>query len=224
MDVNDMFLRLENVKNLTKQDIKYDYVIVKPNGAKHLKICLETIKWRGIDILGIYAIKDFEKVNMELHSLESEREKVIPITKMFLDYFGNYAVLIVIGKDNIMYDKFAEMVNGLKWFIRGMTATPYVTCIFNQSALLDKEPNQEIFIIDSENKKVQMYEMNNKGKFIVTMPNSIHTPDASVESIVHELKILKNLNIFDSSNHVSEQFLQMIYKYETMNVLKDMFY
>ena len=223
MDVNDIFFRLECSKKLTEMETKYDYIIVKPNGAKYLKICLDILRWRGFKIIGIYGIKDFEKVNMKLHPLESEQEKIIPITKMFLDYFGNYGVVIIIGKKNITYEKFAEMVNNFKWFIRGMTATPYVTCILDQSVILNKEPNQEISIVDSEGEKISMYEMNNKGSFIVTMPNFIHTPDPSVESIIKELKILKELDVLDDSNKVDEKYLQKIFKYATMNVLVDMF-
>lgn len=220
---DEMFLRLENASNLKKQDPKYDYIIVKPNGASHLKVCLNALEWRGFSILGIYAISDFEKVNMALHTLESEREKIIPINKMFLDYFGNYAVCIVISKDNITYEKFADMVNGFKWFIRGMTATPYVTCVFNQCEFMNKAENQVLQVVDTSGNSVPMYEMNNKGSFIVTMPNSIHTPDAIIQSIVTEFTILKELGIISSKNLVSDEYISKIHKYRTMNVLQDLF-
>lgn len=219
----EMFLRLKDVSSLEKQDLKYNYIIVKPNGASHLKTCVNALEWRGFLISGIYAITDFKKVNEALHPLESEQEKIIPINKMFLDYFGNYAVCIVINKANITYEKFAEMVNGFKWFVRGMTTTPYVTCVFNQCEFMGKQPNQVLRIMDDFGNNVPMYEMNNKGSFIVTMPNSIHTPDADVQSIVKEFFVLKELDIILPENLVSNEYIDKIHKYKTMNVLQDMF-
>ena len=61
--------------------------------------------------------------------------------------------------------------------------------------------------------------MNNPGDFMVTLPNSLHSPDAHLESTVKELKILYNIGAFDYKIDNPQIFEEIDY-FNSMELLK----
>lgn len=218
-EVKKMFGRLSNYRIMSIEEYKYSYVIVKPNGARHLKIYIAELERKGIDILGFYVIHDHEKVNLELHPTEWERSHVIPINKWFNDFYGNQGILILIGEKNISYEEFTKKVFEFKCRARHLTEKTYVSCVFDRSQIFKIIPTHELKVIDSNGNEVKKYEMNHSGDFMITLPNSLHSPDANVDSTISEMKILYKIGVFNSVI-MSEEILEEIDDFNSMEILK----
>lgn len=218
-NLNEIFARLDNYKTMSMEEYKYSFVIVKPNGARHLKPYIREIEKSGIDILGYYVIHDHEKVNLALHTTDWELSHVVPINKWFQDFYGNQGILILVGKNNISYDDFSRLVFDFKWKARHLTETPYVSCVFDRSQILDFSPSQELKVIDETSSEVKKYEMNHSGDFMITLPNSLHSPDGNSASTVAELQVLHNIGAFSIPIYDTTIFEEIEY-FNSMEILK----
>lgn len=217
--LEEVFSRLNNYELMSFEEYKYSFVIVKPNGARHLKLYIQELEKSGIDVLGYYGVNNHEQINLALHQTERELSHVVPINKWFKDFFGNQGIIILIGKKNISYDDFSKMVFDFKWKARRLTETPYVSCVFDRSKALDLPQTQELKVIDESGTEVKKYEMNCKGDFMITLPNSLHSPDADVVTTVKELQILKQIGAFDVPIYDTTVFEEIDYL-NSMEVLK----
>ena len=214
--------RLDNYENMTFEEYKYSFIIIKPNGAKHIEVYLEQLKCMGIDILGIFAIHNHEEVNLALHLTERERSHILPINKMFKDFYCDNAILIFLGEKNITYDDFVSKVHQYKWKARSLVEKKYISYVFDTTSILGVNKGQRLKVIDERGREVKKYDMNDIGSFMVALPNSLHSPDASVVDTINELRIISKLELMRKENIISEEMLQRIIYYGTMEMLKDM--
>lgn len=217
-----MFSRLKDYKTMSFEEYKYSFIIVKPNGAKHLSAYLSELKKWKIDILGIFAIHNHEEVNLALHLTERERSHIIPINMMFKDFYGDNAILILIGKKNIKYEDFVLKIYDFKWKVRRDVEKKYISYVFDTTDILENNQKQWLKVLDENGNEVEKYDMNHQGSFMVALPNSLHSPDGDVESTVKELLTIYDLNIVCEKNIISETMLSRVINYGTMEMLKDM--
>ena len=90
---------IEKHEKLDFKELKVSYLILKPNAARHYKVIVNEIEKQQYTIIGQYAIRDYETLNMALHVEQPESMKyIIPISRMYNDFYGNYGVLLLIGK------------------------------------------------------------------------------------------------------------------------------
>ena len=204
------------------EEYKYSFIIVKPNGAKHLETYLSELKKRKFNILGIFAIHNHEEINLRLHITERERSHIIPINRMFKDFYGNNAILILIGKKNIEYNDLVSEIYDFKLMARELVKKKYISYVFDTTDILGIAPRQWLKITDEKGNEIDKYEMNHKGSFMVTLPNSLHSPDSDVETTVKELMTIFDLHVVCKENVISETMLSRIINYGTMEMLKDM--
>lgn len=217
-----VFSRLKDYKTMSFEEYKYSFIIVKPNGAKHLSTYLSELKRRKIDILGIFAIHNHEEVNLALHLTERERSHILPINMMFKDFYGDNAILILVGKKNIKYEDFVSEIYDFKWKARGLVEKKYISYVFDTTDILGINQKQWLKVFDENSNEVKKYDMNHEGSFMVALPNSLHSPDDDVESTVKELLTICDLNIVCEENAISETMLSRVINYGTMEMLKDM--
>lgn len=219
---DELFARLEDYETIPFEDYKYSFLIIKPSGAKHIKPYLSELKRRDIDVLGMFAIHNHEEVNLALHLTERERSHIVPINKMFLDFYGDSAILVLIRKRNITYTDFVSEIYDYKWAARRLVEKPYITYVFDTTNILGINRYEELKVIDKNGNEVDKYEMNHSGSFMVTLPNSLHTPDADVEDTVKELFVIRDLGLVCVENIITNEMLSKIIYYNTMEMLKDM--
>ena len=219
INIKEVFERLNNYETISFEEYKYSFIIIKPNGARHLKLYIQEIQKSGIDILNYYVLHDHEKVNLALHQTEWELSHVIPINKWFKDFYGNQGILILIGEKNISYSDFTQKIFNFKWMARHLTETPYVSCVFDRSQILNLSPNQELMVVDGNGNIFKKYEMNHSGDFMITLPNSLHSPDADPESTIKELNILRNIGAFNNIIISTDIFSEIDY-FNSMEILK----
>lgn len=217
-----VFSRLKDYRTMSFEEYKYSFIIVKPNGAKHLSTYLRELKKRNFDILGIFAVHNHEEVNLALHPTEGERRHIIPINIMLKDFYGDNAILILIGKKNIEYESLVSEIYDFKWKARGLVEKKYISYVFDTTDILGFNQKQWLKVIDEKGNEVKKYDMNHEGSFMVALPNSLHSPDDNVESTVNELLTIYDLNIICEENVISETMLSKVINYGTMEMLKDM--
>lgn len=222
LDFSTLFNRLRNYDAMGYEEYKYSFIIVKPNGARHLKIYANELKRQGFDVLGFFVIYNHEEVNLSLHTTERERRNIIPINKMFKDLYGDSAILILIGQKNISYSEFVEKVYQFKWHARSLVEINYLSYVFDTSSILGINQGEVLKVIDKEGKEVKKYEMNNEGTFMVALPNSLHSPDNDVETTIQELRLMYEMGIISRQNIIPKRILDRITRYNSMEVLKDM--
>lgn len=175
----------------------------------------------GFDILGYYAILDYETINMKLHTNPEVQKYIVPVNRMFKDCYGNYAVLILISKRNVTYYQFVNQVNDFKIFARSLFELDYISNVFDISKLFGDNQRQRLVIKDALNNEVCKHEMNDYGTFYVFSVNSIHAPDSEVDTTINELMILLEANIISENNRVTDKILELISKYKSFEFLQD---
>ena len=127
---------IEKNEKLDFKDFKVSYLILKPNAARHYKVIVNEIEKQQYTIIGQYAIRDYETLNMALHVEQPESMKyIIPISRMYNDFYGNYGVLLLIGKSNITYENFCLQVVSLKQNLRARFKFSYIAYAFDTSEL-----------------------------------------------------------------------------------------
>ena len=79
---------IEKHEKLDFKDLKVSYLILKPNAARHYKVIVNEIEKQQYTIIGQYAIRDYETLNMALHVEQPESMKyIIPISRMYNDFY-----------------------------------------------------------------------------------------------------------------------------------------
>lgn len=221
-DYKDIFKKMENHRDLSFEDYKYSYLIVKPNGIRHFKTYVDELIAQRFVILDYFAIRDYETVNIALHPTEKEQRHIVPINNMFKVLYSNNAVLIVIAKSHITYEDFVKQVFYFKTNVRTKFECPDISYVFDISRLLGDQQNQELKIVDPNGKECPKREMNHKGTFLVFSVNSLHSPDPDVNITISELQLLRKSGIFVEKNRIPEILVKAILKYETFAFFKDM--
>ena len=127
---------IEKHEKLDFKELKVSYLILKPNAARHYKVIVNEIEKQQYTIIGQYAIRDYETLNMALHVEQPESMKyIIPISRMYNDFYGNYGVLLLIGKSNITYENFCLQVVSLKQNLRARFKFSYIAYAFDTAEL-----------------------------------------------------------------------------------------
>ena len=220
--LNVMFHRLHDYETMSFEEYKYSFIIVKPNGARHISTYLSELKKLEIDTLNLFAIHNHEEINLALHLTERERSHIIPINLMFKDFYGDNAILILISKKNIEYEDFVSKVYDFKWRARALVEKKYISYVFDTSDILGIKKSQWLKVLDADGNEVKKYDMNHEGVFMVALPNSLHSPDDDVECTVKELMTLYDLGIICEDNIIPDDMLKRVINYGTMEILKDM--
>ena len=108
--IDTIFGKIENYQTIGLEEEKYSYLIVKPNGTRHINTYLSELIKENYKIIGFFAIRDYEAISLALHPSKKKRRHIIPINNMFKTLFGNYAVAIIVAKINISYEDFVEQL------------------------------------------------------------------------------------------------------------------
>lgn len=219
---NDMFKKIKNYRNLTFEEHKYSYFIVKPNGIHHFKTYVNELVAQKFDIINFFAIHDYETINIVLHPTQKEQRHIVPINNMFKTLYSNNAILILVAKSHITYEDFVRQVYYFKKNVRTRFEDPNISYVFDVAELLNDQQNQELKIIGINGEECPKREMNHKGTFLVFSVNSLHSPDPDVEVTISEINLLKRSGIFTDKNVIPEILVRAMKRYETFAFLKDM--
>lgn len=207
---------------LEREDTKYSYMIVKPNGERHLKEIISIIRHKNINIEGIYKIDDYEYVNMLLHPEKEKHKYIIPINRVYKDFFSNYGILILISKAGVTYKEFADDIVKLKVEIRSKYDYDYIAYILNVSKIGMPYNGETVKIISKSYLEVAKQKMNEKGSYLIISINEIHSPDSNVENTIQELALLLNYHIISENNIVPQEVIEKIERYGTFSFLQDL--
>lgn len=221
--MDTLALALEKKEKLNFEDFKYSFFILKPNAAKNYEAAIQEIEENKFIIVNQYAIMDYDTVTMALHIDQPEAMKYIkPISRFNYDFYGNYAVLVVVKKKDITYENFCNQVLRLKQHLRDKFALSYIAYAFDISELGDKNEKQKLIIKAVNGDEIKKDSMNGEGTFMVVFINSIHSPDDTVEKTIKELTMLKNMALLETENIIPKTILNSIRRYKTFEFLKDM--
>ena len=213
---------IRNYKKLGFEEYKYSYLIVKPNGNRHISTYIEELKEQKFEIFAYFSIFDYETINTVLHPTEKEQRHIRPINDMFHQYYGNFAILIIIGKKNIEYNDFVLQVFRYKSSVRQKFETNHISYVFDISTIMNDNQEEFLKIISKEGKEMPKREMNEAGTFLVFSVNSLHSPDPNLEITISELELLINSSIIVNDNLIPKMIVELIVKYESFAFLKDM--
>ena len=214
---------LRNRQELKFQDMKISYMIFKPNAEKHYKEMLEQIEENNFELVAQYAIFDYDTVNMALHQEQPEAMKyIIPISRMYKDFYGNYAILIIIGKRNITYENFCIQVSSLKRMLRSKYDLPYIAYAFNTALIGQENEHQHIIITDRNGVNIPQGRFEEEGTYMLFLNNAIHSPDEKIESLDKEMKLLYDMGIIDDKLILPKPVINNISRYRTFEFLKDL--
>lgn len=218
---NKLFNDISNYEVLGFSDFKYSYLIVKPNGNRHFRTYVEELKKKGFEIFGYYSVMDYATINVALHPTPPEQRHIVPINNMFKDCYGNYGVLILIGKANITYEDFVKEVYAFKSDTRKIFEVKYLSYVFDISNMLEEYREQRLVLLEKDGSEAKKREMNQVGTFLVFSVNSLHSPDPNVKVTVEEMELLKSMNLISESNRIPDEIVYKICKYETFVYLED---
>lgn len=219
----DILRIIDNAREASFESMKISYMILKPNAAKHYGVIIKEIISNRFTILGQYAVTDYETVNMALHIDQPAAMKyIVPISRMYNDFYGNYGVLLVLGKRNITYENFCLQVVTLKKGLRSKFELSYISYAFDTSELGANNEKQRLMIVSSEGKEVKKDKFNEEGTYMVFFINEIHSPDETVDNTVKEMKFLMNMGLLEESNVIPDQIQANMRRYHTFEFLKDM--
>ena len=218
---NKLFDDISNYDKLKFSNFKYSYLIVKPNGNRHFRTYVEELKKKGFVIFGYYSVMDYATVNVALHPTLPEQRHIVPINHMFKDCYGNYGVLILIGKTHITYEDFVKEVYEFKADTRRIFEVEYLSYVFDISKMLGEYREQRLVLLEKDGTEGKKREMNHEGTFLVFSVNSLHSPDQNVKVTVEEMILLKEMEIITESNRIPDCIIQKICEYETFVYLKD---
>lgn len=223
MDSKEIITVINHMDDCSFNDMKVSYVILKPNAAKHYKHIIKDIMSNHFTILGQYAIFDYDTVNMTLHQDQpASMRYIIPISRMFKDFYGNYGILVVLGKSNISYPNFCLQVVGLKRLLRTRFDLPYVAYAFNTSLLGENNKKQHLLIQNADGTEETKNRFNDEGTYMVFFTNEIHSPDEDMESTEKEMKLLYNMGIMNDSLIIPKPILHNVSRYHTFEFFKDL--
>ena len=207
---------------LERKDTKYSYMIVKPNGEKHLKEIISSIRYENINIEGIYKIDNYEYVNLLLHPEKEKQRYIIPINRVYKDFFNNYGILILISKADVTYQEFVNNIVKLKIKIRNKYDYDYIAYILNVSKIGMPYNGETVKIISKSYLEVAKQKMNEKGSYLIISINEIHSPDSDVENTIQELNLLLNCHIISEDNRIPQETIEKIKRYGTFSFLQDL--
>lgn len=214
---------VDTYKGLEINESKISYLILKPNAAKHYQQIIQEIEANQFQILGQYAIMDYESINMALHIEQPKSLKyIMPISRMYNDFYGNYAILIVIAKKNITYEHFCIQVASLKRYLRDKMKLSYVSFAFNTAELGEENERQRLIILSKDGTELAKDEFNKEGTFMVFYVNEIHSPDDSVANTIKEMKLLLSLDSFNENLKIPKSIVENMKRYGTFELLKDL--
>lgn len=224
MNSTDIIGILRNRQQQLKfNELKVSYLIFKPNAAKHYKEMIEQIESSNFEIITQYAIFDYDTVNMALHQNQPESMKyIIPISRMYKDFYGNYAILIILGKRNISYKNFCIQVVCLKQMLRSKYDLPYIAYVFNTSLIGQKNEHQHIIIRDSDGSNIPKDRFDEDGTYMLFFINEIHSPDGNFESVKVEMELLYTMGIINDKLVLPKPVLNNIARYQTFEFIKDL--
>lgn len=214
---------IDRANQLGLADFKISYMILKPNAAKHYDLILKEIEKSNFIILDQYAIFDYELVNMTLHlDQPSAMKYLIPISKMYHNFYGNYGILLLIGKYNISYEYLCLQVAILKKRLRAQFDVDYVGFAFDTSNLGEENKHERLIILSNDGKEIKKGRFNEEGTYMVFMVNEIHSPDEKLSSLQNEMHILDALEIFDVHNVLQKNIIDNIRRYHSFEFLIDL--
>lgn len=211
-----------NYSTLKHEDTKYSYMIVKPNGEKHFSMIVTLIQSSGVHIEGMYKIDDYEYVNILLHPEKEKQKYIIPINRIYKDYYSNRAILILVSEGNISYEDFSRKIVELKLEIRYKNDYNYIAYVLDVSKIGMRYNGETLKIVNKFNVEVAKQKMNEKGTFLVISINEIHSPDANIENTINELILLFNGKIISKENEIPNDTIEFIMKYGTFSFLQDL--
>lgn len=213
---------INNYQKIRYEKNKISYFILKPNSARNYTNIINEIE-KLFTIEGQYAIFDYDKINMLLHhGQESAIKYLIPISRYYYDYCGNYAILILISKKNIIYEDMCKQVCKLKKKIRELLHNNYFSFIFDVSKIGELNCKQHIEILSDSDKIIKKDSMNQSGTFMIFYINELHSPDSTIENTIQELKLLVEQGILDEKNQINSEIINSIRKYKSYEFLKDL--
>ena len=221
-NIEDLFGEINNYQGMDFDEEKYTYLIVKPNGVRHLEIYINSLIQSGFKIIAFFAIKDFATINIALHNSKKKLRHIIPINSMFKTFFGNYGILILISKTHITFEDLVKEVYDFKIRVRRQFERTDLAYVFDISTLIGEQQNQVIKIFDENGNEVSKREMNQKGTFKIYSVNSLHSPDSTIDATIEEIIILLERGIFERKNIISNEVMKKIIYYETFAFIKDM--
>lgn len=213
---------LLNYSTLRQGDTKYSYMIVKPNGERHFSIIITLIQNSGVYIEGIYKIDDYEYVNILLHPEKEKQKYILPINRVYKDYYSNNAILILVSESNISYGGFISKIVELKLEIRRKYDYNYMAYTLDISRIGMQYNGETLRIVNKFNVEVAKQKMNEKGTFLVISINEIHSPDYNIENTINELMLLFNSKIISEENEIHNNTMELIKKYGTFSFLQDL--
>ena len=222
MDKEEILKIITYPELLRFDNSKISYYILKPNSARNYNNIVKEIL-KKFDILGQYAIKDYNNINEILHINQPSANKyLLPISRYYLDNYGNYGILILVSAKNVSYPEFCLEICNLKKEIRKRLRLDYYSLIFDISKINLKNENQTIEILTESGKILKKDSMNQKGTFMIFSINEIHSPDITLEDTINELKTLYNYGIFNYENVLTDEILENIKRYGSYEFLKDL--
>lgn len=222
INYDKLFQTIARHEKMGRDDYKYSYMILKPNSARHFHAIMRELERQKFEIINCFAIHDYETVNMALHPDSKVSKYLIPISRMYHDFYGNYAIMVMIGKQKIYYEDFVTQVCRLKMAIRARFKVDYVAYAFDTSKMGRENEEQMLKIIGKNGEEVKKDSMNEPGTYMVFLTNEIHSPDANVQETVDELALLRNIGVISDENIIPKGLIQSMMRYETYAYLKDM--
>lgn len=219
----DFSQAIKNFQTLRFEDFKFSYFILKPNAAKHYKAIMNEIYNSQFVVVNQYAIYDYETVNMALHlDQPTAMRYIIPISRLYKDFYGNFGVLVVVAKRNITYENFCLQVVAMKKNLRQKFELSYVSYAFDTSSLGAKNERQRLLVVASDGTEVKKDKFNEEGTFMVFSINEIHSPDESVSNTISEMNLLEQMGVLIADNIIPRGTVNSMRKYHTFEFLKDM--
>ena len=216
---------IEKHEKLDFKELKVSYLILKPNAARHYKVIVNEIEKQQYTIIGQYAIRDYETLNMALHVEQPESMKyIIPISRMYNDFYGNYGVLLLIGKSNITYENFCLQVVSLKQNLRARFKFSYIAYAFDTAELGRENLHQKgLVVVDKDGKQtVDEYFKEKELSWCFTSMKFILLMQ-SVATLVKEMRLMDGMELFDVQNQIPKNIIEMMKKYKSFEHIKDMF-
>lgn len=197
--------------------MKISYLMVKPDGLRHLLEIEQIITAEGFEICGRYSAYNWEEVAKQIYA-KSLNEHGEVFEKEFLGHiwlnkylFGNYAIVILLRHTNLEGKQLLGKIMQLKLKIRkrfnaSKNGTFIVALDMNKINLSSDLISSSNLVLQTENGIMTFDDsISQCGKFSSFYFQYVHCPDPIVDEAQNELGILKRMEVISEYNLICDE-------------------
>lgn len=197
----ELCLSINNIVKLRKieEEEGIGYFIVRPNGQRDFEKITKLVLAKEFEKVRYFPMDKYAKVSDKLMTWDEGNKKTINQRKAMKDFYGNYAIAIIIHDKRVKFKKFSEELRKLYYEINEIPRSRI--CLYGRFQSIgnyDKVVSNELFDISA---------------------NIVEVSSDNKEKLIQQLAILIDQDVIDIDYAIESKKLEKLFKHKSFNVL-----